>query len=147
MVADQPAVATSFTFLLGKLGGIAGSRFAERLAGLGIKPRHCAVLELAEPGRLSQFELASRIGVTPSVVVDMLDELEALGAIRRVPQPEDRRRRVIELTETGRKLREQAGQAAHAVDAELLSGLSPSRQEALRAALTQMGSDQGLDYS
>jgi predicted transcriptional regulator len=27
-----------------------------------------------EPGRLSQLELAERIGVTPSVVVDMLDE-------------------------------------------------------------------------
>jgi Mn-dependent DtxR family transcriptional regulator len=30
--------------------------------------------------------LSRRIGVTPSVVVDMLNELEALGAIRRVPQ-------------------------------------------------------------
>jgi DNA-binding MarR family transcriptional regulator len=36
--------------------------------------------------------LSRRIGVTPSVVVDMLDELEALGAIRRVPQSADRRR-------------------------------------------------------
>jgi DNA-binding MarR family transcriptional regulator len=146
-VANQPAVADSATFLLGKLGGIAASRFAARLADLGIKPRHCAVLELAEPGRLSQLELAGRIGVTPSVVVDMLDELEALGAIRRVPQPDDRRRRVIELTPTGRKLREKAGQAAHAVDAELMRDLSPALKRALRAALTQMGTDNGLDYS
>jgi DNA-binding MarR family transcriptional regulator len=145
-VADQQTVATSCTFLLGKLGAVASSRFAERLAGLGIKPRHCAVLELAEPGRLSQLELASRIGVTPSVVVDMLDELEALGAIRRVPQPEDRRRRVVQLTDAGRKLRDQAGRAAHAVDAELLSGLSPAMAEDLRAALSKMGSGQGLDY-
>src|SRR5882724_10745017 len=35
----------------------------------------------------------------------------------------------------------------HKLDAELLRGLSLSRQEAPRAALTQLGSDQGLDYS
>jgi DNA-binding MarR family transcriptional regulator len=139
-------VGTSVTFLLGKLGGVASSRFAEKLTAWGLKPRHCAVLELAAPGTLSQLELASRIGVTPSVVVDMLDELEALGAIRRVPQPADRRRRVIELTEAGQELRGQAGQAAHSVDAELLHNIAPGVQAALRAALTQIGSDQGFNY-
>ena len=136
-------MATSLTFLLGKLGGAASNRFAARLAALGIKPRHCAVLELAGPGKFSQLELAERIGVTPSVVVDMLDELEALGAIRRVPQPEDRRRRFIELTPAGRELGQQAGRAAHAVDAELSRGLDPELAEALRTALTRMGSAQG----
>ena len=148
--ASQPAgeqtVAASLTFLLGKLGGIASSRFADKLAAYGIKPRHCAVLELAEPGTLSQLELAGLIGVTPSVVVDMLDELEALGAIRRVPQPADRRRRVVELTGTGRELRRQAGLAAHAVDAELLVELSPQARDTLRAALGRLGSAHGLDY-
>jgi DNA-binding MarR family transcriptional regulator len=146
-VEAQPTVANSYTFLLGKLGGIAAARFSQRLAGLGIKPRHCAVLELAEPGKLSQLELAERIGVTPSVVVDMLDELEALDAIRRVPHPDDRRRRVIELTDAGRRLREQAGLAAHAVDEDLLHGISPRQREALRAALDRIGAEHGLDYA
>lgn len=85
--------------------------------------------------------------MTPSVVVDMLDELEALGAIRRIPQPEDRRRRVIQLTDAGREMRDQAGRAAHAVDTDLLRGLSPAMAGELRAALIKMGSGQGLDYT
>lgn len=146
-MAPSNTVGNSYTFLLGKLGGIAGARFAQRLAEFGIKPRHCSVLELAEPGRLSQLELAERIGVTPSVVVDMLDELEALDAVRRVPHPDDRRRRVIELTDAGRELREQAGQAAHAVDEELLGPLSAKQRQALIDALGQIGAEHGLGYS
>ena len=140
-------VAGSLTFLLGKLGGVASSRFAEKLAPSGLKPRHCAVLELAGSTALSQLDLAARIGVTPSVVVDMLDELETLGAIRRVPQENDRRRRIIELTPTGRKLRRLAAQAAHQVDAELLHGVEPRLQTALRSALTEIASGQGFDYT
>jgi DNA-binding MarR family transcriptional regulator len=145
-VTSQPTVGGSLTFLLGKLGGVAANRFAERLAALGLRPRHCAVLELAGAVPLSQLELATRIGVTPSVVVDMLDELEALDAIRRVPQESDRRRRIIELTPTGRELRRQAGEAAHQVDAELLSGIDPRRRAELRSALAELGAAQGLDY-
>jgi DNA-binding MarR family transcriptional regulator len=140
-------VGGSVTFLLGKLGAIAGARFAEKLAAYGLKPRHCAVLELAGAAALSQLELATRIGVTPSVVVDMLDELEGLGAIRRVPQAGDRRRRVVELTVRGQELRERAGQAAHEVDAELLRDLDPAQREALRSALAQVGAARGLDFS
>lgn len=145
-VTAQQTVAGSLTFLLGKLGGVAGARFAGKLAAYGLKPRHCAVLELAGSAPLSQLELAGRIGVTPSVVVDMLDELESLGAIRRVPQAGDRRRRIIELTAAGHKLREQAGRAAHEVDGELVRGVDPALQAALRSALAQIGSAYGLDY-
>ena len=100
-MTSPQTVAGSLTFLLGKLGSAATARFAERLAVLGIRPRHCAVLELAGSAPMSQLDLATRIGVTPSVVVDMLDELAALDAIKRVPQAGDRRRRIIELTPGG----------------------------------------------
>jgi DNA-binding MarR family transcriptional regulator len=145
-VTAQQSVASSVTFRLGKIGNLATSLFADELAGIGLKPRHCAVLELAGSLTLSQLELAGRIGVTPSVVVDMLDELEELGAIRRVQQPGDRRRRVIELTETGQRLRQQAARAAEEVDAELLAGLHPRLQDGLRLALARIASGHGLDY-
>jgi DNA-binding MarR family transcriptional regulator len=140
-------VADSLTFLLGKLGGIAAARFADKLAPHGLKPRHCAVLELADATPLSQLDLANRIGVTPSVVVDMLDELEALGAIRRIQHADDRRRRVVQLTASGQRLRRSAAAAAHEVDAALLDGVDPRAQPAIRAALTQLGTANGLNYA
>jgi DNA-binding MarR family transcriptional regulator len=128
------------TFLLGKLGTLAASRFAARLAPRGLTPRHCSVLEFAAAQPLSQLDLAERIGVTPSVVVDMLDELESLGAVRRVPDPADRRRRLVELTPEGDTLRQFAARAAHEVDAELFDPI-PS---AVRRSLTELGARHGL---
>ncbi|MFG1678524.1 MarR family winged helix-turn-helix transcriptional regulator [Nonomuraea sp. NPDC049269] len=78
-------------FLLGKLGQQANGQFADRLAPLGLRPRHCAVLEFLSGGPRAQLELAKAVGVTASVVVDMLDELEKLGAVRRVRDTADRR--------------------------------------------------------
>lgn len=142
-------MAGSVTFMLGKLGAVAAARFAEKLAAQtpGLKPRHCAVLELASRNALSQLELAQRIGVTPSVVVDMLDELQALGAVRRVSQAADRRRRVVELTPVGQRMRAQAAAAAHEVDAELLGGLPPAERRSLQQALTSVSAAHGLSYS
>jgi DNA-binding MarR family transcriptional regulator len=146
-VTSQPTVAGSLTFLLGKVGGTARTRFALKLAPYGLKPRHCAVLELAGTAARTQLELATMIGVTPSVVVDMLDELERLDAVERVPQPGDRRRRVVELTPAGRQLAARAAAAAHEVDEELLGELTPDLRAAFRAGLEQVGAAEGFSYS
>lgn len=137
-------MAGSIAYVLGKLGQIAASSLAGKLAPAGIKPRHCAVLEILSARPLSQWELAQRIGVTASVVVDMLDELEGLGAVRRLPDATDRRRRLIELTETGRRLRLEAIRAAREVDAELLTGLPHAERETVCALLTRLGVAHGL---
>ncbi|WP_163569755.1 MarR family winged helix-turn-helix transcriptional regulator [Fodinicola feengrottensis] len=126
---------------------IATAGFAAELAAVGIKPRHCAVLELARGQALSQLDIAHRVGVTPSVVVDMLDELEDLGAVRRVADPGDRRRRVVELTTKGRSLHRHAVRAAAKADRGLLSGLDDRAQAAVRASMARLGAAHGLDFS
>ncbi len=123
------------SYLLGKLGRHATGRFAARLAPLGLRPRHCGVLELLAPGPRAQLDLADALGVTPAVVVDMLDELERLGAVRRVRDTADRRRHLIELTREGGRLRAQAISLARETDAELLATLDPAVATALRHAL------------
>lgn len=146
MVA-QESVASSATFLLGKLGGIATSRFAERIAEFGLRPRHCGVLEWLGAGSVTQLDLARALGVTPSVIVDMLDELEALDAVRRNRDPADRRRQVVELTPTGRTLIAKAAAAAHAVDAELLGSIGPDRRLGLVVTLRQLVEENGFPTS
>lgn len=145
-VSTPDSVGSSLTFLLGKLGAIATAGFAAELAAVGIKPRHCAVLELARGEALSQLDIAQRIGVTPSVVVDMLDELEDLGAVRRVADPADRRRRVVELTQKGRSLHRHAVKAARKADRVLLAGLDERSQATIRTAVGRLGAAHGLSY-
>jgi DNA-binding MarR family transcriptional regulator len=145
-VTTPDSVGSSLTFLFGKLGAIATASFAAELAAVGLKPRHCAVLELARGEALSQLDIAQRIGVTPSVVVDMLDELEDLGAVKRVADQSDRRRRVVELTAKGRSLHRHAIKAAAKSDRTLLADLDPKTQTTLRAALTILATAHGLTY-
>jgi DNA-binding MarR family transcriptional regulator len=143
-VVAQESVAASATFLIGKLAGISTSRFAERIAEFGLRPRHCGALEWLGAASATQLDLARALGVTPSVIVDMLDELEALDAVRRNRDPADRRRQIVELTPTGRTLITKAARAAHEVDAELLDSLDLDRRAALFAALRQLAEENGF---
>jgi DNA-binding MarR family transcriptional regulator len=138
LVQREASVTDTVSFLLAKLGQLANVRFAERLAPLGLRPRHCAVLELLTGQPKAQLELATTIGVTPSVVVDMLDELEEIDAIRRVRDQADRRRQLIELTPAGHRLRRRAAKIARETDDALLDGLDTATAAALRAGLQRI---------
>jgi DNA-binding MarR family transcriptional regulator len=53
------------------------------------------------PGPTNQ--LATRFGVDPGWVTDIVDRLEARGELVRRPSPSDRRVKILEVTETGRE--------------------------------------------
>lgn len=53
------------------------------------------------PGPTNQ--LATRFGVDPAWVTDIVDRLEARGELVRRPSPDDRRVKILDVTETGRE--------------------------------------------
>src|SRR5258706_2117367 len=55
----------------------------------------------APPGPTNQ--LATRFGVDPGWVTDIVDRLEARGEIVRRPSADDRRVKILEVTEAGRE--------------------------------------------
>ena len=65
------------------------------------------------------------MGVDPSTMVQLVDELEAAGLAKRRPHPRDRRAREVVLTAKGRRLRERGRQMAGQVENEVLGGLTP----------------------
>jgi DNA-binding MarR family transcriptional regulator len=136
--AEDESVASSVTFQLVRLGQLANHRFVDQLAPLGLRPRHCAVLELLRAGSMAQLELANCLGVAPSVVVDMIDELQDLHAVDRVRGTADRRRQFVELTAHGRSLIRRAANVARALDADLLRHLDSEQCAGLRAGLCQV---------
>jgi DNA-binding MarR family transcriptional regulator len=142
MARKGHSVGGSTAFLLGKLGQLASNRFAEALAPLRLRPRHCGVLELLSTGPRPQLDLANALGVAPSVVVDMVDDLQGLDAVTRVRDTADRRRQFVELTETGRGLLRRAVEVSADLDASLLRGLPPDQVTALRAALTTIAAQE-----
>jgi DNA-binding MarR family transcriptional regulator len=146
-VTAEESVVQTVVFLLSKLGQAANGRFADRLAPLGLRPRHCALLEMLAGASKAQLELANAIGVTPSVVVDMLDELEQANAVRRVRDKADRRRHLIELTPEGRRLRLRATMLARETDEEMLAGFDTAQVATLRTGLLRIADSTGLASS
>lgn len=130
------AETTNVAHLLKQLGDHSHRRLVVLLEPLGLRPRHLGLMRLIDQAPLAQLDLARGLGVTPSVVVDMLDELDVLGAIRRVRDQADRRRHLVELTDAGRALDRKAGARLADLEAEVLAPLSPTAATALRKALT-----------
>jgi DNA-binding MarR family transcriptional regulator len=79
----------------------------ETLAEFGLdSAEHKALSVLAqggEPYRSTPGELAGRMDLSSGAMTNRLDRLETAGLIRRLPDPDDRRRVVVELTDHGRE--------------------------------------------
>lgn len=56
---------------------------------------------LNQQGPATAAELARRVGLTPGSVSRMIDRLDAAGCIKRINDPQDRRRVLIEPTSDG----------------------------------------------
>jgi len=133
---DAPPFTASAAFLMSKLGQSVTARFAERLEPIGLRPKHCGILNLLAEGLPgSQQELGARLGVVPSAIVSWLDDLEELGAITRKRDASDRRNHAVVLTARGRRLLQKSQEIAATLDRELLVGLSPAERTAFLAAL------------
>lgn len=83
----------------------------------------------------NQAELAKQLGLDRTVMVYLVDDLERAGLAERLPDPNDRRSRLIRATEAGRTRLADAQSAISAAEAELLAALSPQEQQALRGML------------
>lgn len=68
----------------------------------GLRAAHMAVLPHLDLGGTRATDLAKRMGITKQAVGQLLDEIEALGVIERVPDPTDGRARIVRFTEAGR---------------------------------------------
>lgn len=144
-MAGDESWADNVAYRLVRLGHTAGARFADKLASLGLRPRQVGVLDRLEAGPMAQLELARALGVAPSVVVDMVDELEAMDAVSRERDPGDRRRHNVVLTRRGRSLSRRALHLAHELDAELLREFSARQAKEFRSGLQRVEGTDGAD--
>jgi DNA-binding MarR family transcriptional regulator len=92
------------------------------------------------PHRLSPTQLSKTLMLTSAGVTNRLDGLERRGLVVRGPDPEDRRGVVVELTEAGSQLAEQAVGAAAEYQGTLLSALTVQEVKTLGRLLRKMQS-------
>ena len=61
--------------------------------------------------RCRVFDIASELGITTGGTSKLVDRIEASGYCRRLPNPDDRRSSLLELTPEGRRMFAEAGKA------------------------------------
>ncbi|HUC01018.1 MAG TPA: MarR family transcriptional regulator [Solirubrobacterales bacterium] len=73
-------------------------------AGYGdVRPTHGCVFRFVHENGMRLTELAQRAGMTKQSIGEIVDDLEARGYVERVPDPADKRAKLIRLTEKGRQ--------------------------------------------
>jgi MarR family transcriptional regulator, lower aerobic nicotinate degradation pathway regulator len=80
------------------------------LESLGLIYRHYLILSVLDKagGQHYQQELGEMVGANRSTMVQLIDQLEQLDLVRRTQNPENRRQLLINMTEKGIKIINQA---------------------------------------
>jgi DNA-binding MarR family transcriptional regulator len=102
---------------------------------LGMKYKAYAGLTLLRDAAQTQKDMCHAMHLDPNNCVLLLNDMEAAGHVRRVRDPEDRRRHIVELTPAGKKALAHAERAMEDLEGEVLGPLSPEERAQLRELL------------
>lgn len=132
-------------FLLSQVGAHVALRFSEAVAPLGLKPYHAGILGILQshPG-IAQQALSELLGIFPSRLVALLDDLTKLDLIERRAQPTDRRTYALHLTEAGTAMWAKVGQEAARMQDVVCAALNATERQQLAAFLARIALQQGI---
>ena len=135
---------TGAAFLLAQLGAHAADRFRERIKGLGVAPHHAGILRMIATTPCNQRALAKRLGVLPSRMVILIDELAEKGLVERKRNAKDRRHSELVLTKRGGRMLEKLSKLAAEHEADICAGLTAAERDRLAALGRKIVHQQGL---
>jgi DNA-binding MarR family transcriptional regulator len=143
--SSSPGPAAEVAFLLSQVGAHAATRFAERIAALDLAPPHVGILGVIERANgLSQQSLGEKLGVFPSRLVGLLDELQERGLVERRDSPTDRRSYALYLTKAGHAALMEIAHIGREHQDALCAALDESERAQLAAFLARIAAEQGL---
>ncbi|MGW2632211.1 MarR family winged helix-turn-helix transcriptional regulator [Streptomyces chattanoogensis] len=111
----------------------------EGLARVDARKWHYAVLaSLQDFGPGSQAALSGRTGIYRSDMVGVLNELAERDLVERAPDPDDRRRNIITISDRGRRHLRRLDKVLDDLHDELLEPLSPAERDQFVQLLTRL---------
>lgn len=127
---------------MSRLGRHFKQRSRAAIAELGLEEHEYETLHQLvirdTPGRASPTALAADLGLSGAGMTGRLDALEAAGRVRRTPDPDDRRRVDVEITDAGMDLWRRAMELRGRAEDEVLGVLSPDERAHLAGLLRRM---------
>ncbi len=136
---------SNVAFLLAQIGAHAAERFAKHLSPLGLTPPLAGILRILgrQPG-ITQQALADLLGMFPSRLVLLLDDLEKRGLVERHARPDNRRSFALRLTAAGISTLEAIGRVARQHEQTLCAGLNESERVQLREYLEKIAAHENI---
>lgn len=114
-----------------------GASWQNRLPRL-TKPQYAVLHAIREAPGIEQATLGQRAAIDKATLASLLLRLEQRELIERIVDSTDRRRRRLHLTTEGSSELHASTPVADAVDADMLSRLSPGEREQLHALLGKL---------
>ncbi len=101
---------------------------------------YVVLLALDRSPMRTQAALASTIGADKTRIIGTLDELQEAGHIDRLPDPEDRRVRLLAITDAGRRVKDAAQADIQRGEERWLGKLDADERQVFFNALRKMSS-------
>jgi DNA-binding MarR family transcriptional regulator len=105
---------------------------------VGLRPKHGAVIANIDAEGTRPSVLASRAGMTRPAMGELIDELETGGYVRRVPDPLDRRAKLIKPTAKTRSRQKLAREVNAKIEASYRERLGDRAYRDLRRMLNEL---------
>jgi DNA-binding MarR family transcriptional regulator len=112
-----------------------------RLRKLGyeeIRPAHGCVFGNMQPHGVRLTDIAERSRITKQSVGEIVSNLEELGYVERIPDPEDKRAKLVRLTPHGQQVQDAARAIFADIEAEWGERIGKKKVADLRAALEEL---------
>ena len=110
----------------------------EARGAVELSPRHATAILLIDKKGVRLTDLAERAGITKQAMMQVVNDLDGMGLIKRAPDPQDARAKIVSLTPKGQKERTEAGKAVAAAEAKIRRKLGPAKYDALKGALSSI---------
>ena len=139
---DLAVGALQVTARLSMIGPLLARRQEELFDRFGLSRGEVGALSALRisgpPYRLSPTRLAKGLMLSSAGITSRIDRLERRGLVRRLDDPDDRRGVIIELTDEGRDVVDEAVAALAISDRQLLDRLDPQEVEQLEGLLRKV---------
>jgi DNA-binding MarR family transcriptional regulator len=112
-------------------------RFAER-GHPDIRPPHGNVMQFLDDAGTRVSVLAERAQITKQSMAELVVHLERLGYVERVPDPSDRRAKLVRATPRGKQLYAIARDVVVEIEADWTKRLGKAKMRTLRELLEEL---------
>ncbi|MFD9392445.1 MarR family winged helix-turn-helix transcriptional regulator [Streptomyces sp. NPDC060000] len=142
--APLAAIRALPSWLLGRAAARGRALVADALSAEGLRMWHHVVLSaVRDLAPVAQADLGRSVGLDPKDLVGVLNDLQSAGLAVREPDPNDRRKNAVSLTEEGRRLLRRCEEAARGANDALLAPLSAAEREHFMSMLIRISGTDG----